>query len=126
MEQLNSRMKGFGSSEAALNEFNSLLDKHLYMFGGFGVKREKPGAGKRGWRNIWDATSILTGQKTVPREDIERAEGCSYYYNDSFMMKLERRPKWKNLNARHAPTERSMLEDVGGTTSSVIMPGGGR
>jgi len=65
VEQLNNRMRGFGSKAAALDEFNSLLDKRLYMFGGFGVKREKPGSGKRGWRNIWDATSILTGQKTV-------------------------------------------------------------
>ena len=125
VEQLNTRMSGFGSEAAALDEFNSLLGKRLYMFGGFGVKREKPGAGKRGWRNIWDATSILTQQRTVPREDIERAEGCSYYYSDTYMMTLERRPRWKQLSTRHSKRERTLLSDVSLNAPSVAPTQGG-
>ncbi len=105
LAQMESRMRGMGADAAALDEFNGLLGKQLYLFGGFGIKREKPGAGRRGWRNIWDATSILTSQQTVPREDIERAEGCSYFCGDTYSLMLERRPRWRHVHARHASKE---------------------
>jgi hypothetical protein len=101
LDTLNRRMLKMGAGAAALDEFTGLVGKRLYMFGGFGVRREKPGAGRKGWRNIWDATSILTSQKTVPREDIERAEGCSYYLGDTHTFLLERRPHWHRVVTRH-------------------------
>ena len=102
---LNRRMLRMGAEVAALDEFTGLIGKTLFLFGGFGIPREKPGAGRKGWRNIWDATSILTSQKTVPREDIERAEGCSYYLGDTHSLLLERRPRWRHISTRHESRE---------------------
>ena len=37
--------------------------------------------------------------KTIPREDIERAEGCDYYLHDMYSMTLNQQPKWANPHA---------------------------
>ena len=95
----------FDSDRAALDEFTSLNKKSLIIFGGFGLAREKPGGGRSGWRSIWETSAMYTGAKAIPRESIERTEGCNYFCGEVYSMSLARRPKWSKIKSSVAKHE---------------------
>ncbi len=109
----------FDSDRAALDEFTSLNRKSLLIFGGFGLGREKPGHGRSGWRSIWETNAMYTGAKAIPRESIERTEGCNYFHGDLYSMSLTRRPKWVRMKSSIAKHERLDAHTVIGDDSQL-------
>ena len=109
----------FDSDRAALDEFTSLNRKSLLIFGGFGLGREKPGNGRSGWRSIWETNAMYTGAKAIPRESIERTEGCNYFHGDLYSMSLTRRPKWVRMKSSIAKHERLDAHTVIGDDSQL-------
>ena len=92
----------FTSAPAVIHGLNELVDKRMVVFGGFGHRRPRPADGRPGWKTIWTAAESYGGwskTKTIPREDIERAEGCDYYLHDMYSMGLNEQPKWANPHA---------------------------
>ena len=44
--------------------------------------------------------------KAIPREAIERTEGCNYFCGEVYSMSLARRPKWSKIKSSVAKHER--------------------
>ena len=107
-------LHSFDSDRAALDEYASLSNKCMIAFGGFGIAREKAGKGNSGWRSIWQTSAMYTGATAIPREAIERTEGCNYFHGDVYSMSLERRPKWHKMKASVAKRERMEAHAVTG------------